>query len=152
MSFDLFLFRVDKPHADPLDLIRRGEPQTDSMGSPAEVRSALSQGFEGIEWTESGWGDYEGDGYRVSVHVPENAPVRHLMLNLYGDHAFLRHVAAVCRQQGWLAYDPQIGRLLELENPSPAGVLRFEQFLSDVADVVSEPDARPDAQPPHSNL
>lgn len=134
MSYDLILYRPVGPVSDFAKLMDEDDFEPPPMGSPGDVMAAIKRGFPNTDWSNDGWGHFDGRGYRIDFHVGEESPVRSLMLNLYGDHAFLKDVAALCRNQGWQAHDPQTGKFLDLSNPSAEGVERFERFLEQVAE------------------
>ncbi len=147
MSYDLFLYRFAGPASAFAKLMDEDDFEPPPMGGRGDVIAAISGVFPNTGWSDDGWGHFDGRGYRVAFHVGEESPVRSVMLNLYGDHAFLRDVATLCRDQGWQAHDPQTGKFLDLNDPSTEGVARFERFLQDVAgaNAVARPGGATDA-------
>ena len=143
MSYDLHLYRLTELPRDLDALLDEDDFEPPSMGSAGELKATLSRFLPGMSWSDGGWGHLEGPDYRIDFHVGEASPVRSLMLNCYGDDAFLSVVAPLCRSQGWQMHDPQTGKFLDLNQPSTEGVDKYERFVKAVADVASRQDAKP---------
>lgn len=150
MSYDLFLFRPVGPVSDFAKSMNEDDFEPPPMGSTGDVTAAINRAFPNTDWSDDGWGHFDGRGYRVAFHVGEESPVRSVMLNLYGDHAFLKDVAALCRDQGWQAHDPQTGKFLDVNNPSNEGVERFDRFFEQVVEV-GNGDAAPSGESDRSD-
>ena len=143
MSYDLHLYRFTEPARDLDALLDKDDFEPPSMGSADELRAALNRSLPGMSWSDGGWGHLEGPGYRVDFDVGEESPVRTLMLNCYGDDAFLSVVATLCKSHGWQMHDPQTGKFLDLNQPSTEGIDTYERLVTAVSDAASRRDAKP---------
>ncbi|MFD7282331.1 hypothetical protein ACFV80_36235 [Streptomyces sp. NPDC059862] len=75
MSWDVFIMRFP-PKTEAVDEIA-GDWEPPSLGAGRAVRAVLAELLPGIEYSASGWDDYEGPGFSTStpVNEPDDAPV-----------------------------------------------------------------------------
>ncbi|MBC2876451.1 MULTISPECIES: hypothetical protein [Streptomyces] len=93
MSWDVFIMRFP-PEAEAIDEIPEDwEPP--SLGAGRDVRGVLADVLPGIEYSQNGWGDYEGPGFSISTPVNEadDAPVAGVSLFIHGDSEAAAHAA-----------------------------------------------------------
>ncbi|WP_328843122.1 hypothetical protein [Streptomyces sp. NBC_00258] len=93
MSWDVFIMRFP-PKAEAMDEIPEDwEPP--SLGAGCDVRAVLAEVLPGIEYSQNGWGDYEGPGFSISTPVNEadDAPVAGVSLFIHGDSEVAAHAA-----------------------------------------------------------
>ncbi|MGQ4362201.1 hypothetical protein [Streptomyces sp. SAS_272] len=93
MSWDIFIMRFPSD-AGAVDEIADGwEPP--SLGSGRDVRAVLAEVLPGIDYSEGGWGDYEGPGFSISIPVNEadDAPVAGVGLFIHGSGGAAAHAA-----------------------------------------------------------
>ncbi|MFJ9024097.1 hypothetical protein ACIRPU_29600 [Streptomyces sp. NPDC102259] len=85
MSWDVFIMRFP-PEAGAIDEIP-DDWDPPSLGTGREVRGALATVLPGIEYSPSGWGDFEGPGFSLGTPVNEadDAPVTGVSLFIHGD-------------------------------------------------------------------
>ncbi|MEU4199116.1 hypothetical protein AB0F64_04055 [Streptomyces sp. NPDC026294] len=93
MSWDVLIMRFP-PEAKAIDEIPEDwEPP--SLGTGRGVRAVLAEMLPGIEYSEIGWGDYEGPGFSISTPVSEadDAPVAGVSLFIHGGSEAAAHAA-----------------------------------------------------------
>lgn len=86
-----------------------------SLGAGQEVRAVLAEVLPGIEYSQGGWGDYEGPGFSISTPVNEadDAPVAGVSLFVHGDsEAAARSALAVADALKARAFDTGSGDFL----------------------------------------
>ncbi|MEU9141040.1 hypothetical protein AB0D33_34695 [Streptomyces sp. NPDC048404] len=93
MSWDVFIMRFP-PKAEAIDEIPQ-DWEAPSLGAGCDVRAVLAEVLPGIEYSQNGWGDYEGPGVSISTPVNEadDAPVAGVSLFIHGDSEMAAHAA-----------------------------------------------------------
>ncbi|MER5697317.1 hypothetical protein ACWDBO_39200 [Streptomyces mirabilis] len=121
MSWDVFIMRFP-PDAVAVDEIA-DDWEPPSLGSGRDVRAVLAEVLPGIEYSESGWGDYEGLGFSISTPVNEadDAPVAGVSLFIHGDSEAAAHAAlAVADALKARAFDTGSGEFLTADSTQSA--------------------------------
>ena len=67
MSWDVFIMKFP-PGITSIDEIS-GDWEPPSLGTGSAVSAVLTGLLPGIEYSEDGWGDYEGPGFSISTPV-----------------------------------------------------------------------------------
>ncbi|MFE2038191.1 hypothetical protein ACFXBB_34140 [Streptomyces scopuliridis] len=93
MSRDVFIMRFPPEVAAVDEIDEDWEPP--SLGAGRVVRAVLAEVLPGIEYSQSGWGDYEGPGFSISspVNEADDAPVAGVSLFIHGDSEAAAHAA-----------------------------------------------------------
>jgi hypothetical protein len=93
VSWDVFIMRFP-PEAESIDQIA-DDWDPPSLGTGREIRALLTDLLPGIEYTASGWGDYEGPGFSISTPINEahDEPVGGVSLFIHGDSDAAAHAA-----------------------------------------------------------
>ncbi|MFE9045536.1 hypothetical protein ACFYOG_32105 [Streptomyces sp. NPDC007818] len=87
MSWNVFVMRCP-PEVDAIDQIA-ADWEPSSLGTGRDVRAALAEVLPGIEYSTSGWADYDSVGFSLSTLVDEadDAPVAAVGLIVHGHDA-----------------------------------------------------------------
>ncbi len=94
-----------------------------SLGVGRDVRAVLAEVLPGIEYSQGGWGDYEGPGFSISTPVDEadDAPVAGVSLFIRGDSEAAGHAAlAVADALKSRAFDTGSGDFLTADSAQSA--------------------------------
>jgi hypothetical protein len=93
MSWDVFIMRFP-PEAESIDQTA-DDWNPPSLGTGREIRAVLAGLLPGIEYTTSGWGDFEGPGFSISspVNEADDEPVSGVSLFIHGDSNAAAHAA-----------------------------------------------------------
>ncbi|WP_309248759.1 hypothetical protein [Streptomyces sp. MNP-20] len=121
MSWDVFIMRFP-PEGAAVDEIDEGwEPP--SLGAGRVVRAVLAEALPGIEYSHSGWGDYEGPGFAISIPVAgaDDVSVAGVSLFIHGATEAAAHAAlAVADALEARAFDTRSGDFLSAGTAQPA--------------------------------
>ncbi|KRD03870.1 MULTISPECIES: hypothetical protein [unclassified Streptomyces] len=121
MSRDVFIMRFP-PDAGAVDEIA-DDWEPPSLGSGRDVRAVLAEVLPGIEYSKSGWGDYEGPGFSISTPVDEadDAPVAGVSLFIHGGSEAAAHAAlAIADALKARAFDTGSGDFLTADSARSA--------------------------------
>ncbi|MEW2122052.1 hypothetical protein AB0945_44530 [Streptomyces sp. NPDC005474] len=121
MSWDVFIMRFP-PEARAMDEIAE-DWDPPSLGRGRDIRTVLAEVLPGIEYSQSGWGDYEGPGFSISTPVNEadDAPVAGVSLFIHGDSEAAAHAAlAVADELKARAFDTGSGDFLTSDSAQSA--------------------------------
>ena len=121
MSWDVFIMRFP-PEAESIDQIA-DDWNPPSLGTGREIRAVLTALLAGIEYTTSGWGDYEGPGFSISTPINEadDESVSGVSLFIHGDSDAAAHAAlALADALGARAFETGSGDFLTAESAHSA--------------------------------
>ncbi|MCX5264935.1 hypothetical protein [Streptomyces sp. NBC_00199] len=121
MSWDVFIMRFPPAAGAVGEIADDWEPP--SLGSGRDVRAVLAEVLPGIEYSESGWGDYEGPGFSISTPVDEadDAPVAGVSLFIHGGSTAAAHAAlAIADALKARAFDTGSGNFLTADSAPSA--------------------------------
>ncbi|MFD7893825.1 hypothetical protein [Streptomyces sp. NPDC059743] len=121
MSWDVFIMRFP-PEAGAVDEIP-DDWDPPGLGTGRDVRRALAEVLPGIEYSESGWGGYEGPNFSISTPVNEadDVPVAGVSLFIHGDGEAAAHAAlAVADVLKARAFDTGSGDFLTADSARSA--------------------------------
>ncbi|MFI8515134.1 hypothetical protein ACIGHB_28805 [Streptomyces sp. NPDC085460] len=87
MSWNVFVMRCP-PEVDAIDQMA-ADWEPPSLGTGRDVRAVLAEVLPGIEYSTSGWADWESAGFSLSTLVDEvdDAPVAGVSLIVHGHDA-----------------------------------------------------------------
>jgi hypothetical protein len=84
MSWDVMVLNLGgkPPPCDTADADPVGP-----LGTAAQVRRRITKHLPGVDWSESGWGVYDGDGFTIEFNTEDDDPIDSLMLHVRGGGA-----------------------------------------------------------------
>jgi hypothetical protein len=126
MSWDVMIFNTRGKQPPPIAEFK--ESDCEPLGPAAVIRQQLSQLLPGIDWSDTTWGIYDGDGFSIEFNAGEDDPIGDMMLHVRGGGDAIAAIVTFARPLGWSAFDCSEGEFLDLENPSQAGWEGFQAF------------------------
>jgi hypothetical protein len=101
-------------------------------------RELLSGLLPGIDWSDTTWGIYEGNGFSIEFNVGRDDPIGIMMLHVRGGGDAIAAIVTLARPVGWSALDCSTSKFLDLDNPSQAGWEVFQAFRDKVIEPYRE--------------
>ena len=130
MSWDVSVQRFSREY-QTVDEI----PETErclSLGSRAEVSTAISRHFPGTSWADPAWGVFDSQDGSIEFNMGESDPSEGFMMHIRASSAVVPAVVAMCIAERWQALDCSTGEFLErVKNPS-FGLQQWTQFRNQV--------------------
>ncbi len=132
MSWDVIVFDFDgKPPANILGL--PDDYEIPEIGASDVVRKAISSGFPATDWSDTGWGVVDGDGWSIEFNIGQEAEVGQMMIwHVRGSGDPVTPIAALCKAQGWSPLDSVDSQFLDLDAPSTEGWEHFQAFRDQI--------------------
>jgi hypothetical protein len=120
VSWDVFIMKFPQGITSIDEISGDWEPP--SLGTGSAVSAVLTGLLPGIEFSEDGWGDYEGPGFSISTPVGDrDADCDCVALFVDGDSGeAARAVLAVADALDARAVDTGSGEVLTAESAQPA--------------------------------
>lgn len=85
-----------------------------------------------MDWSDTTWGLYRGDGYSIEFNVGEEDPIQDMMLHVRGGGDAIADIMKFVVPNGWAALDCSTSEFLDPANPSDEGWAGFQEFRDDV--------------------
>lgn len=126
MSWDVMIFNTRGKKPPPVEEFQ--DSDFDPLGPAPEVRRQLSALLPGIDWSDTTWGMYGGDGFSIEFNVGDDDPIANMMLHVRGGGDAIAAIVKFARPLGWSALDCSTGEFLDLDNPSQEGWEGFQAF------------------------
>jgi hypothetical protein len=120
VSWDVFIMKFP-PEITSIDEIP-DDWDPPSLGTGSEVSAVLAGILPGIEYSEDGWGDYEGPGFSISTPIGDrDGDCDCVALFVHGDSGGAAHAAlAVADALNARAVDTGSGEFLTADSARPA--------------------------------
>jgi hypothetical protein len=123
MSWDVVVLNyggrsLPTPDADPVG----------PLGLAAQVRRRIAKHLPGVDWSESAWGIYEGDGFTIEFNAGDDDPIDSMMLRVRGEGDAIAALLRFANPNGWSLLDCSTSEFLDQENPSAEGWDGFQSF------------------------
>jgi hypothetical protein len=125
MSWDVLVLNLggklppgDAADADPVG----------PLGSAAQVRRRIAKHLPGVDWSDSTWGVYEGDGFTIEFNTGDDDPIDSIMVHVRGGGDVIAALLGFANPNGWSLLDCSTGQFLDPENPSAEGWEGFQAF------------------------
>ncbi len=115
MSWDLIIFNTCGKAPPPLEQLQ--ESDYEPLGPAVEVRQRIAALLPGVDWTDTSWGIYEGDGFSIEFNVDDD-PIGNMMLHIRGGSDAISALVTICQSNSWSALDCSTSEFLDLQNPS----------------------------------
>lgn len=138
MSWDVMIFNTGGKKPPPVEQFQ--ESDYEALGAAGAVRQRLSGLLPGIDWSDTTWGIYEGDGFSIEFNVGNDDPIGSMMLHVRGGGNAIAAIVTFARPLGWSALDCSTSEFLDLDRPSQAGWEEFQAFRDKVIDKYREKD------------
>lgn len=115
MSWDVMIISSkEAPEALTLDYVA-SDWQLESMGDPNFVRQAISAALPDVDWSDSSYGAFYGEGFRLYFSVQEKSSIDLMVWNIRGNGDPIPAIFHLCEQNGWAAYDMNCNRMVTIE-------------------------------------
>lgn len=125
MSWDLFIFANDpRPFND--------ETKLSPLGDAAEVRTKISQSVPKVDWTDPAWGVLEGHRWSIEFNHKTNGLTEYVTLHVRGGGDPLTTIVKLCKDNGWVVFDPAANDLIDLAAPSTKSWQEFQGYRDQV--------------------
>ena len=82
MSWDVMLFNTRGKQPPPIEQFE--ESHYEPLGPAAGVRQRLTRLLPKIDWSDTSWGIYEGDGFSIEFNAGGGDPIDTIMLHVRG--------------------------------------------------------------------
>lgn len=132
MSWDVMIFNTRGKRPPPVEEFQKSDYEP--LGPGAAVRERLSELLPGIDWSDTTWGVYEGNGFSIEFNVGEDDPIGDMMLHVRGGGDAIPAIVTFARPMGWSALDCSTSEFLDLDNPSQAGWEGFQELRDRIID------------------
>jgi hypothetical protein len=139
MSWDVMIFNTRGKSPPSVEEFEDSDYET--LGPAADVRQRLSELLPGVDWSDTTWGIYEGDGFSIEFNVGDDDPIENMMLHVRGGGEAIAAIAKFARPLGWSALDCSTSEFLDLDNPSQDGWEGFQEFRDTVIKRARDEDA-----------
>ncbi|NLS95630.1 MAG: hypothetical protein GXX96_26145 [Planctomycetaceae bacterium] len=126
MSWDVMVFNTRGKKPPSVEQFEKSDYEP--LGPAAAVRERLSELLPGIDWSDTTWGIYEGNGFSIEFNVGKDDPIGDMMLHVRGGGDAIPAIVTFARRMGWSALDCSTSEFLDLDNPSQAGWEGFQEF------------------------
>lgn len=131
MSWDVMVLNT-RGKIPPQSIEQFQESDCEPLGSAPDVRRRLSALLPGIDWSDSTWGMYEGEGFSIEFNVGGDDPISDMMLHVRGGGDAIAAIVKFARPLGWSVLDCSTSEFLDLDNPSQEGWEGFQAFRDKV--------------------
>ena len=98
------------------------------VGSAAQVRRSIAKHLPGVDWSDSAFGIYEGDGFTIEFNAGNDDPIDSIMLHVRGGGDAIPTLLEFANPNGWSLLDCSTGEFLDPEKPSAEGWEAFQVF------------------------
>ncbi len=126
MSWDVMVLNGDGTPTSLVDVSDDWMPKP--IGDAEAVRTRITVALPAVDWSDPGWGSYEGDGFSIEFNVHATGLVDGFTLHIRGGGDPLPTIVSLCSANGWVAVDYSTGRLIDLVHPSRESWLAFQRF------------------------
>ncbi len=115
MNVDFYIYNF--PEGKLPSKNSEGEFLCPPLGERTEVRRRISECFRRTTWHSITGGDLEVAGASIELYSGDSSECRSIMASVAGeiDNGIVA-LARICRRHGWSLFDPQEGKLMNLEN------------------------------------
>lgn len=86
------------------------------MGAADTVRDAIRRTLPSADWSDPGWGIFDGDGFSITFNFQETGTVDAFTLHIRGGGDPLSTIVRLCRENDWAAYDYSNGEMIDLDD------------------------------------
>jgi hypothetical protein len=125
MSWDVLVLNLGgKPPPDDAAEVEPVGP----LGAAAQVRRRITKHLPGVDWSDSTWGVYEGDGFSIEFNTGDDDPIDSIMLHVRGGGEAIAALLQFASPNGWGLLDCSTSEFLDPENPSVEGWEGFQAF------------------------
>jgi hypothetical protein len=126
MSWDLSVFAsADVP--PPVEEMPR-DWRGQVLGTPDQVRAALSLSFPGVDWASPNWGHFEGPGFSLEFNIGDDDPNDGFMIHVRGGGDPVTPMLRLAEASGWFILDCSSGEWLHHAEEPDAGWLGFQAY------------------------
>ncbi len=137
MSWDVMVFNYNGlPPNDFADLPEDHKP--DPLGPASSVREAISKHLPGVDWSDSAWGIYGGNGFSIEFNAGEKDPIDSIMLHVRGGGDAITPMLQFATPMKWSLFDCSTGEFLDPAAPSQEGWEGFQAFRDKVFEQYRE--------------
>lgn len=135
MSWDIMLVNSrQKPDLDSDD------PDLPLFPPKAELILAFRKTFPSLQVEENGWASIDAPDYSIELSFPdEEAPENQIMLFIRGGKDPMPHIAQLCRDNGWQAYDTTMGDYIDLDQPLKNGFSGWQSYRDQIVGEAPKP-------------
>jgi hypothetical protein len=130
MSWDVMIMMAEGTPLSLQELPRDWLPKP--MGDAAQVRAAISNSLDGVDWSQPAWGTFAGDLFTFEINIIATGSVDAFSLHARGAGDPLPAIVELCSANGWCAFDYSTGERIDLENPSRESWLAFQDYRARV--------------------
>lgn len=137
MSWDVMVFNYHgQPPNDFADLPEDHKP--DSLGPASSVRDAIAMHLPGVDWSDTAWGIYGGDGFSIEFNTGGEDPINSIMLHVRGGGDAITSMLQFATPMKWSLFDCSTGEFLDPAAPSHEGWEGFQAFRDKVFEQYRE--------------
>ena len=103
MSWDITIQRFSKEYAAVNEIPDCERSVT--LGSCAEVRTAINRFFPNVDWTDIAWGIFESDYGSVEFNMGKDEPNTGFTMHIRASTKVVPPIVAMCLSERWQALD-----------------------------------------------
>lgn len=125
LSWDVLLMQVPSNILRSQDLAKNFRSQ---LGPRPEILSILTQICPGIDFSDPGWGIFEGNDFSIEFNLGDTDPVESVMLHVRGSDNVISIIRNICEYTGWRALDTSIGDFIDFDRNPTTGLQQWRTF------------------------
>jgi hypothetical protein len=99
-----------------------------NMGTPDEVRAKISAYLPNVDWADTTWGTYRGDGFSFEFGMRDEPQKTGFMIHVRGGGDAIATLLQFAAPNRWSLLDCSTGEWLDPNEPSQAGWEGFQAF------------------------
>jgi hypothetical protein len=128
VGWDVLIFKLKDPSTRAKDM---DQSKVLSLGDPAALRNAIDAVVPGIDWSNPTWGYVKISGCHLEFNLKGDDQLS-MGIHVHGHGDPITPIVALCKANGWVAFDTTAADFLDLESPSDADYKAFRGSLAKV--------------------
>jgi len=102
------------------------------LGAAKEVREVIALVLPGVDWSDTTWGVYEGEGFSFEFNAGPNDPIDSIMIHVRGGGDAIAALLAFAIPNKWSLLDCSTCEFIDPMNPSQEGWQGFQNYRDHV--------------------
>lgn len=130
MSWDISVQRFSREYEAVSEI--PDDERCVALGSCIEVRSAISQFFPSVDWSDLTWGIFDSEEGVIEFNIGHDEPNTGFMMHVRASNMVVPIIVAMCQSERWQALDCSSGGFLEKSSDPSAGLKNWTTYRNQV--------------------